>query len=57
MLDLYSLTSSDFNAVLSEFPVMQSILANVAVERLQRLNKYSDEARQNQVKRYVFDMA
>ena len=53
MLDLYSLTASDFKAVLEEFPGMQSLLADVAVERLQRLDKYSDEARQYQVKRYA----
>ena len=56
MLDLYSLSSSDFNAVISEFPLMQSLLADVAIERLQRLGKYSDEARQNEVKRYEFDI-
>ncbi len=53
MLDLYSLSSSDFRAVLDEFPAMQSLLADVAVERLQRLDKYSDEARTNNVKRYA----
>ena len=53
MLDLYSLTACDFRTVLDEFPGMKSLLADVAVERLQRLDKYSDEARQHQVKRYV----
>lgn len=53
MLDLYSLNTSDFRTVLDAFPGMQSVLSDVAVERLQRLDKYSDEARLYQVKRYA----
>lgn len=53
MLDVYSLTSSDFNAVLEDFPAMGKILSDVAIERLQRLDKYSEEATINQTKRYA----